>query len=665
MNFLMKMMWLWITGMMIRRVISAAQPGSCPTVCFCPLDPSGRRQVICNTGGLVDPLPVLEMPSDAEILIITSPPDRPNTLTLGPIFKGHHRLEQITVTRSGIPALGIHSFWGLRRLHTLNVSHNSISAIIETNFRGADKLHTLDLSHNHVESVPSAVFRYVRSLHYLNLAHNRIPDVVPRMMFGLSLLKVLDLSHNPLGHLPADRFTDVPNLRELSCSSCGLQAISAELLQAVPHLQVLDLRDNRLMDVPPITLSLQLKSLLLDGNHIAAISSNALSAPSLETLTITQNRLASIKSRAMQNSSISHLDVRYNRLTKLRPESLSDALGKLRNLRLSGNPLRIEQLVQMIPRARQLRHLEMGELGLASLPGELLRQSRHLKTLNVSGNYLSDFPASSLFATPHLSILDLSHNNFRGLEQDLVTAFKTMASLDKVWLQNNPWQCQRCHIAPMLDWLRDPTSSHHPHADAICRDMPDSPRCLKCTGPPDLAGHALQLLEKANVPDCGISQPVWPAWLGGAQSDDPRSPRDHHAAESIEELPSLEVFFGDHMALIIGVGCGLVLALLLVVVAALVLARRHSALYYTNETEDKASSEKLMSRNNNDNSPQGPRGGTPRSFPRAPTPYTTRHGPAIATIDEVDSIAGSSVDLQVGKELNAPKIVRLMASPLP
>lgn len=640
--------------------VAAATTGSCPKVCFCPLDPRGRRQVICTIGGLKDPLPVLDMPADMEVLEVASPLGRPNSLTLGPIFKGHRRLEKLTVTGSGVPALGAHSFWGLMRLHTLNVSYNVIAAIMDTNFRGAYNLHTLDLSHNLVESVPSAVFRHVRNLRYLSLAHNRLPEIVPRMLFGLTQLQTLDVSHNPLGLLLPERFTDAPNLRELRCSACGLQTVSEELLMALPELRLLDLRDNRLIEVPQVAASRHLTSLHLDGNHVSTLVSGGFSGPPLATVTLANNRLSTLKPRALANSSLAYLDLGYNRLTRLRSDAMGDGFIRLRHLRLSGNPLRVENLMQVIPRTRQLRHLELGELSLTQLPGDLLRQSRHLRSLNVSGNYLSDFPVSALFATPHLNTLDLSHNSFRGLEQDLVAAFTTMASLEKVWLQGNPWQCQRCHVAPMLDWLKDPSASRHPHAEFVCRNMPLSPRCLRCAGPPDLAGRELQLLDKAHVPECVQETPAWPAWLGGAQSDDPRSPRDQNTESSEEMATSLDVIFSDHMALIVGVGCGLVLALLLVVVAALLLARRHSALYYTNEPSEHDSSQKLMGQNNNDNSPPGP-----RSPPRTSTPYTSRASASIATIEEVDSIAGSTVDLKVGQELKAPRIVRLAASPLP
>ena len=46
------------------------------------------------------------------------------------------KLEELKITRSQIPAIGKHSFWGLRLLRSLDLSVNNISALIESNFRG-------------------------------------------------------------------------------------------------------------------------------------------------------------------------------------------------------------------------------------------------------------------------------------------------------------------------------------------------------------------------------------------------------------------------------------------------------------------------------------------------------------------------------------------------
>ena len=60
----------------------------CPgEVCRCGLDQRGRIKVVCDRGTLGDPIPIRNMDSSTEVLVITAPEDRPNFLTIGPIFQ--------------------------------------------------------------------------------------------------------------------------------------------------------------------------------------------------------------------------------------------------------------------------------------------------------------------------------------------------------------------------------------------------------------------------------------------------------------------------------------------------------------------------------------------------------------------------------------------------
>ena len=61
---------------------------NCPVeVCRCGLDPRGRVKVVCDRGDLVDPIPIRTMDPLTEVLIIAAPDDKPNSLTIGPIFQ--------------------------------------------------------------------------------------------------------------------------------------------------------------------------------------------------------------------------------------------------------------------------------------------------------------------------------------------------------------------------------------------------------------------------------------------------------------------------------------------------------------------------------------------------------------------------------------------------
>lgn len=61
---------------------------NCPVeVCRCGLDPRGRVKVVCDRGDLGDPIPIRTMDPLTEVLIIAAPDDKPNSLTIGPIFQ--------------------------------------------------------------------------------------------------------------------------------------------------------------------------------------------------------------------------------------------------------------------------------------------------------------------------------------------------------------------------------------------------------------------------------------------------------------------------------------------------------------------------------------------------------------------------------------------------
>nr|XP_045593291.1 leucine-rich repeat-containing protein 15-like [Procambarus clarkii] len=612
---------------------------ACPRECRCSLDERGRRGIRCEAGGMRDPLPVTNMGAETELLLISAPPGNPNSFTLGPIFKNLRRLEEVHITHSGIPALGAHSFWGLHRLHVLNLTYNHISALMDTNFRGADVLRHLDLSHNRIQSVPSAVFRYVRHLRTLTIANNIVPELVPRIFFGLARLERLDLSHNPLGDLQPERFTDVPELRQLSCAGCHLSSISNSLLQTLPQLRDLDLRNNRLTQVPLGIASNALPHLVtlrLDGNHLSFVERGAIAGSPLTSLHLAHNRISRLEINAFANSSIKHLDLSYNRLSHLESSALDDTLHQLHDIQLSGNSLHVDQLLTVLPKARQLRRLGLGDMGLTRLPPELLRHSRHLHHLNVSANYLTTFSTDVLYNAPHLRSLDLSLNSFRGLDDAFFESVTSATELRTLRLEGNPWQCDQCHAGPLLRWLQDA-----PDQESGC-DEPRVWTCIKCIGPRGVSGLVLALLPPGDLPACPFTTPAavpaWPTWVEPSldvMTDEPELPRGQLTRqEDIDIGWSVKKMMKEEIYLVIVAGCVLVLLLLALIVVGIVLYNRHSAFYYTYEG-DPAKKQKLMrfreSKNNN---------GTPK------TPAKSQLDATIATIDEMTDIAGSQEVLE-------------------
>lgn len=640
----MWIIWIALASMVLQSATC------CPEQCRCSLDEKGRRKVQCEEGGMKDPIPVLKMAYDTEVLFITAHKERTNKLTLGPIFRGLRKLEEIHITWSNIPALGDHTFWGLKRLHVLNLTHNNIESLRDTNFRGVDSLRRLDLSHNRIESVPSTVFRSVQHLKSLTLAHNRLPDLAPRIFFGLSHLERLDLSYNPLGDLLPDRFTDVPDLRIMSCAGCGLMVISTTLLEKLPKLHYLDLKNNRLTQIPHhINIMKNLIYLHLDGNHISFVERNILSDSSLKKIFLSKNRIIRIEEGAFANTSLTHLDLSYNRLSHLEPGSLDDVLEQLVDFRISGNSLYIDELKSILPKAKNLRHLGLGDMGLSLLPTDLLKHSRHLHHLNISANYLQRIPLAILRSTPHLRVLDLSSNSFKGTDINFIQYLTESKYLRVLKLEGNPWHCDKCHVGEMLKWLQAA-----PDQESGCIDSRVW-TCLKCVGPKGLSGTSLSLLPKGDLPQCTLSTPSRPTYVGptlsGAVIENPKrvshpdQPRLPHGPLTLQEQEwSWDKIFEEQLILVITVICIFTLVLLIIIIAAIVAYNRHSAYYYTNE-DDPEKREKLVKlREAKSNFPS-----------QKNNSKEEKKDATIATIDELTNIAGSTEILET-KPDNIPEL---------
>lgn len=181
----------------------------CAQKCVCSLDHKGRMMVSCSEGGMVGPINLQHMNKSIEVLKITAPEDNMNMLTMSPDFQQYIALEEIHVTRSNIPILGRHFFWGLTKLEILNLSQNNITQPLAHNFIGLSNLKELYLDDNRISSLPSGTFRYLHNLRVLSLQRNRIREMTPRIFLEIGRLRVLKLNGNNLGELKPDVFKDV------------------------------------------------------------------------------------------------------------------------------------------------------------------------------------------------------------------------------------------------------------------------------------------------------------------------------------------------------------------------------------------------------------------------------------------------------------------------
>ena len=469
---------------------------TCPEICSCRMDERGRRKVLCERGNMKNPINILDMPENTQILIITAPHHKQNSLSLGPIFKSLRRLEEIHIKWSAVPNIGAHSFWRLKHLKILNLTHNCFSNIMETNFKGIISLEKLDLSYNIIESIPSAVFRYVPNLSSLDLSHNRMNSLVTRVFFGLSKLEYLDLSHNPIKKLSSEVLSDVPYLKKFSCESCELIELNRKTLSILRSVIVLNLNNNNFSTIPDMLDTLQnLTSLHLNGNKIHTIKTETFLKSSVFEVFLSHNDISNVERRAFANSSIIRLDLSYNKLSDVSRGGFTDVISNLRDLRLSGNPIHNEKLFGLLEKGEILHDLAIGDIGLVQIPNTIVTGTS-LRNLNISANYLTYLSTKLLASNPNLRVLDISSNNFEGMDKSFLEAVNAHKNLQVLRLEGNPFRCDSCHVSDLQNWLQ-----RSPDQESGCPE-PKVWTCLRCIGPEQIKNQPLALLPPGDLPKC-------------------------------------------------------------------------------------------------------------------------------------------------------------------
>ncbi|KAK3912154.1 Carboxypeptidase N subunit 2 [Frankliniella fusca] len=504
---------------LLPALAGAQKRRDCPKDCRCDLDRKGRRAVYCNKGNGKDPMPLPRETEKIEVLEVAPPPDQPNYYTIGPIFHGHRKLEEIHIVHSHIPAIGVHSFYGLYNLQILNLTHNNLSAILENNFLGLPNLRELYLSHNRIESMPSSAFHHLGDLKTLSLAKNRIKELSKRVFMNLTKLHDLDLSYNPLPELNHEVFSDVKELQVLRCRGCGVAAVNRSLFEQLAELQVLDLGDNKLAHLSAEELRpLQaLRELWLDGNRLSVVPSGMFRHnPQLQIIDLARNEITKVEDEAFLNvPALRRLDLGYNRLERLHASLVAPLGESLRALSLAGNLISAEELARLARGVPHLTQLSLADMWLRTLPAGLLAPLRELRVLNVSGNMLTALHPSSLHPLFKLEVVDASRNHLVGLDEQSLLRLDNVdrsvadagagaARVLQVLLDGNHWSCDRCHLPPLLS--------------RVARSAPESPwRRLRCDGPRSLAGEPLEALSLSSLAWCSGSGGV------GVGPDAPRS----------------------------------------------------------------------------------------------------------------------------------------------
>ncbi|CAH0557356.1 unnamed protein product [Brassicogethes aeneus] len=229
----------------------------CPASCECKRNEKGKRKVTCIKGGMTDPIPTEDMDPGMEILEISAPPTKRNTLSVSSIFQQFKSLEELRLTRSNVHQIAQHAFWGnmlpvvlentfvnQQQLRYLCLARNRLVKITNTAFLNLTSLVELDISRNKLKKLEPIAFHHIsETLQRLVIGGNSISnDTLKTLLQSLHKLHSLDIAAMKLPSLPKNFLPD--RISELNISKNNISELTADSLPA--QLTRLDVSSNLL-----------------------------------------------------------------------------------------------------------------------------------------------------------------------------------------------------------------------------------------------------------------------------------------------------------------------------------------------------------------------------------------------------------------------------------
>lgn len=214
-------------------------------------------------------------------------------------------------------------------LEELRLDDNQLTVMSEAVWARCPRLLVLSLSNNSLgngsDPLPNAVFSPLNRLHTLNLDHNQLAYIP--LALPLSI-KELYLKGNLIEQFHEGAFAGISQLTVLDLSTNRLtnKGLPRNSLLNATSLESLNLASNKLKQVPR-HLPRSLKTLNLEGNLIASIKKEALSAlENLEHLGLARNKISKVAPGAFKVLPVLHqLDLCHNSLRQV-PRELPRAL---------------------------------------------------------------------------------------------------------------------------------------------------------------------------------------------------------------------------------------------------------------------------------------------------------------------------------------------------
>ncbi|CAM4558214.1 unnamed protein product [Leuciscus chuanchicus] len=373
----------------------------------------------------------------------------------------HNRLSSVPAVVRSLPGL-----------HLLDLTFNNITNISRVDFANLTQLRTLQIFGNKISLIEDFAFKDLKALATLMIGSNRLPNGYFKK--DLPKLESLDLSNNKLDSLCRGDFESLKSLKNLSLPDNKISSIEAGAFNGLTNLTFLNLQSNKLSQSSikeSVFSSLpNLKTLLLNNNHISYDNQEALAQPPFQNL----GKLKTLNIFSQINTGMRHLPL--NLFMGLR------SLEELQAENLNINSLHPDTFTY----TPSLLELDLNRNNFYSLTGTEFLPLRVLKTLHLSklGLQSLDFLINANLSK--LRLLHVSKNRISVINETLIQSLPTLIYID---LQANSLSCD-CSNAWFVNWTIRSNET-----------QVESGYELTCNYPDKLKGHKLLDLD---VGSCNV-----------------------------------------------------------------------------------------------------------------------------------------------------------------
>lgn len=420
--------------------------------------------------------------------------------TLPPAFlKEKPNLTVLDLSDNRLESIPSGLFDTANQLKTINLSRNRIQTIQKGVLHGLQHLLELDLSRNDLHKIEPHSFPDNSPLTFLDLSHNKLTDLSASEVYNgfgrasvfetLGQMEELNLSNNSISEIYSDWMLHMLDLKKLNLSYNNITQISINEMQFLSNGVTVDLRSNNLTKV-----NLEAADAIARSNnesikrHFILADNTVDCCTSFHFLKYVHGNVDPAVYNIVDIDSDGVTCLTTKRLiSQTKPQELLceehccqppwdckirqwDRAWLLRCEKCwtGGRQPPLPSNFSCKPPRTKHSEVYLHDNEFTSIPRSVLLPKLNITGLHLSYNRLTELNLHDI--TPFLKELELDHNNFKHLDDEVVSRIQTkQPPLEKIALSANPWECD-CKTKQLLQFLHDDYTKVIDQRAIICSD---------------------------------------------------------------------------------------------------------------------------------------------------------------------------------------------------